>query len=164
MKWKKSIGAKEKKLSKTPKIVDCSNCKFKCSLNFDEDYRIKLCSYFWTLKYNRQKDYILSSVTQAPVKLHVSKQVRKAKEFSKIYTFNLNSSNKVRVCKQFFLKTLAISHVPVDKAFEGLDSENGVFIKNDNRGKTQATNKTPSDVISEINSRIEKFPIIESHY
>lgn len=59
MKWKKSICAKEKKLSKTPKIVDCSNCKFKCSFNFDEDYKIKICSYFWTLEYNRQKDFIV---------------------------------------------------------------------------------------------------------
>ena len=29
LKWKKAISAKEKKLSKTPKIVDCTNCKFK---------------------------------------------------------------------------------------------------------------------------------------
>jgi len=164
MKWKKTISAKEKKLSKTPKIVDCTNCKFKCSLNFDEDYRIKLCSYFWTLEYNRQKNYILSCVTQKPVKRHVSEQVRKAKEFSKMYTFSLNSSMKVRVCKQFFLKTLEISHGPVDKAFEGVGSENGMFIKNDDRGKTPATNKTPSDVIYEIKSHIEKFPTIESHY
>jgi len=164
MKWKKTISAKEKKLSKIPKIVDCTNCKFKCSLKFDEHYRIKLCLYFWTLEYNRQKDYILSCVTRAPVKRHVSEQVRKAKEFSKMYTFSLNSSEKVRVCKQFFLKTLAISHGPVDKAFEGLGSANGMFIKNDNRGKTHATNKTPSDVIYEIKSHIEKFPTIESHY
>ncbi|KAF0747810.1 Uncharacterized protein FWK35_00027098 [Aphis craccivora] len=164
MKWKKTISAKEKKLSKTPKIVDCTNCKFKCSLNFDEDYRIKLCSYFWTLEYNRQKNYILSCVTQKPVKRHVSEQVRKAKDFSKMYTFSLNSSMKVRVCKQFFLKTLEISHGPVDKAFEGVGSENGMFIKNDDRGKTPATNKTPSDVIYEIKSHIEKFPTIESHY
>lgn len=63
-----------------------------------------------------------------------------------------------------FLKTLAISHGPVDKAFVGLEFENRVFIKNDNRRKTQATNKTLSDVISEIKSHIEKFPTIESHY
>ncbi|KAL4083932.1 hypothetical protein QTP88_029248 [Uroleucon formosanum] len=105
-----------------------------------------------------------SDVELSPVKRHVSEQVRKAKEFSKMYTFSLNSLEKVRVCKQFFLKTLAISHGPVDKAFEGLGSENGMFIKNDNRGKTQATNKTPSDVIYEIKSHIEKFPTIESHY
>lgn len=59
---------------------------------------------------------------------------------------------------------MAISHGPVDKAFEGLESESGMFIKNDNRGKTQATNKYPSDVISKIKSHIEKFPTIESHY
>ncbi|KAL4127486.1 hypothetical protein QTP88_011653 [Uroleucon formosanum] len=162
MKWKKAISAKEKKLSKTPKIIDCTNCNFKCSLNFDEDYRIKLCSNFWTLEYNQQKDYILSCVTQAPVKRHVSEQVRKAKEFSKMYTFSLNSSEKVRVCKQFFLKTLAISHGPVDKAFEGFG--NGIFINNDKGGKIPSKNKTPSDVICEIRSHIEKFPTTESHY
>lgn len=86
----------------TDSLVDCSNCKFKYSFNFDEDYKIKLYSYFWTLEYNRQKDYILSCVTQAPVKHYVSKQVKNAKEFSKIFTFNLNLSKKVRVCKQCF--------------------------------------------------------------
>lgn len=79
-----------------------------------------------------------------------------------MYTFN--PTKKVRVCKQFFLKTLAISHDPVDKAFEGLESENGVFIKDDNRDKTQATNKTSSDVISERKFHIEKFPTIAFHY
>lgn len=68
------------------------------------------------------------------------------------------------MCKQFFFNTLAISHSPVDKLFEGLEYKTGVFIKNDNRGKPQTTNKAPSDVISEIKSHIEKFPIIESHY
>jgi len=132
-KWKKSIVAEKKKLSKTPRIIDCSNCKFKCSLNFNED-NIKYI--FWTLDYNKQKDYILSSVSQAVVKRHVpTTKVRKPKEASKVYSLNLNStSEQVCVCKQFYLKTLAISYGPVDKAFEGFDSVSGFFSNTDKRG------------------------------
>ncbi|KAL5245855.1 hypothetical protein ACI65C_013263 [Semiaphis heraclei] len=122
-KWKKSIVAEKKKLSKTPRIIDCSNY------------------------YNRQKDYYLSSVSQAVVKRHVpTTKVRKPKEVSKVYSLNLNStSEQVRVCKQFYLKTLAISHGPVDKAFEGFDSVSGFFSNTDKRGKHSAANKTSTE-------------------
>jgi len=162
---KQSVIAEKKKLSKTPRFIDCSNCKFKCSTNFNKDNRKDICSFFWELDYNKQKDYILSSVSQTSVKRHVPiTNVRKPKEVSKVYSFSLSSSEQVRVCKQFFLKTLAISRGPVDKAFAGLDSGSGLFFDTDKRGKHSAVNKTSTEVISKIKYHIEQFPTMESHY
>lgn len=62
------------------------------------------------------------------------------------------------------MKTLSISHGPVDKAFEGVDTNTGIFIEHDNRGKAPSVNKSSDEVIAHINSHIEKFPTVESHY
>lgn len=60
------------------------------------------------------------------------------KQSSKFYYF-VKDDIKVRVCKNFFWKTLCISHVPVDKAFS-CKSEFGLFTGNDKRGKKAPAN------------------------
>jgi len=164
-KWKKNVISKEKKKLKKPKAIDCSHCKFKCSINFDESYRNEVCNKFWALDYNRQKDFILANVNIKSVKRHVPiTNIRKAKENSKVYSFNNNTEHNIQVCKQFFLKTLCISHGPVDKAFEGLGTDTGLFMDHDKRGKAPLVNKSSDEIIANINSHIEKFPTVESHY
>ncbi|KAI4464977.1 dna-directed rna polymerases i ii and iii subunit rpabc2 [Holotrichia oblita] len=48
--------------AKLPRDVNCIPCKYKCSESFDGDFRRRICSEFWKLDCNRQKDYILSCV------------------------------------------------------------------------------------------------------
>lgn len=38
---------------KTPKPIDCSKCKHKCTVNFSEELRAKICTSFWKLEYSR---------------------------------------------------------------------------------------------------------------
>ncbi|XP_060858846.1 GATA zinc finger domain-containing protein 4-like [Metopolophium dirhodum] len=136
-KWKKNVISKEKKKLKKPKAIDCSHCKFKCSINFDESYRNEVCNKFWALDYNRQKDFILANVNIKSVKRHVPiTNIRKAKENSKVY----------------------------NKAFEGLGTDTGLFMDHDKRGKAPSVNKSSDEIIANINSHIEKFPTVESHY
>ncbi|KAL1510066.1 hypothetical protein ABEB36_004721 [Hypothenemus hampei] len=47
---------------KIPKKVDCSKCRFKCSLNFDLVDRETLYRLFWGMNFKRQKDFILKNV------------------------------------------------------------------------------------------------------
>ncbi|CAG9822128.1 unnamed protein product [Phaedon cochleariae] len=51
------------KAAKKPKFSNCNSCKFKCSLDFNDELRNQLCSKFWNLDFNRQKDFIVSYVT-----------------------------------------------------------------------------------------------------
>lgn len=108
--------AKEVKL-KEPKAIDCSNCKFLCSLHFNEDLRSEICRSFWKLSdYRRQKDFILMNVKSNSPK---RRRPREQSESTKIRTnsksfFLLNQ----RVCQSFFLKTLSISNGPLIKAFQ----------------------------------------------
>ncbi|KAF0749901.1 Uncharacterized protein FWK35_00022965 [Aphis craccivora] len=163
-KWKRNVALKKRKLSKKPLAIDCSKCKFKCSISFDENYRVQLCREYWSLDYAQQKNFILSRVSQYSVKRHVPiTGSRIAKQTSKNYKF-LNNNTPIRVCKPFFLKTLSISHGPVDKAFENYNEKTGIHIHTDNRGKKEPVNKKSSETINSIKNHIEKFPIVESHY
>lgn len=45
-KWKKNEISNEKKKLKKPKVINCLNCKFKCSINFNEHYRIPFAFNF----------------------------------------------------------------------------------------------------------------------
>jgi len=48
------------------------------------------------------------------------------------------------------LETLFISHGPVDKAFEGVDTNTGIFIEHENRGKAPSVNKSSDEVKQRI--------------
>lgn len=61
------------------------------------------------------------------------------------------------------MKTLAISHGPVEKALAGVNQV-GVFSQADQRGKKEPPNKTNADVLHRVKLHIERFPTMESHY
>lgn len=68
------------------------------------------------------------------------------------------------MCKKFIFKTLSISHGPVDKAFEGLSTDTGLFVEHDNRSKAPSVNTFSDEVIANINAHIEKLPTVQLHY
>lgn len=148
---------------KSPKRVDCSKCRWKCTENFDEQARKKLCSEYWQLDYCRQKDFIANNVSSVPPKTRrVRTGTGKRKESSRVFYF-VKENVKCRVCKEFFLKTLCISHGPLETALSGV-SELGVFTGNDQRGRHEPQNKTKPEVMETVKLHIESFPKMESHY
>lgn len=175
LKWKKNL-KKEKKKSgapyvtkkgstraKSPKDVDCVKCRWQCSAKFDNNTRKQLCSSFWQLDYCRQKDFISKCVLNEPAKTRrIRTGAGPVKNFSRVYYF-YKGENKIRVCKQFFLKTLSISHGPVENALAGIN-ENGLFMQPDKRGKKVPPNKTDPAVMEKVKAHIESFPTMESHY
>jgi hypothetical protein len=78
--------------------------------------------------------------------------------------FFLINDAEIRVCKNFFLRTLCISNGPVNTALTEKSELTGGFICNDKRGRNSPLNKTKPEVIDEIKSHIEKFRTQESHY
>ena len=148
---------------KVPREINCQNCLFKCSIAFSEEDRELICSNYWNMNYMRQKDFILSCVKAAPPKCQRIRTGTGTKKLSsRKYYFRKNNS-KLQVCKMFFLKTLHISHGPVDKALKG-SNDIGVFDDPDKRGHNVPPNKTPDEVIQRVKKHIEAFPTMESHY
>ena len=77
--------------------------------------------------------------------------------------FFIQTDTRIRVCKDFFIKTLAISNAVVDTALNGRNCV-GDFIGSDGRGHAPSKNKTGLRETRAIRSHIESFPRIESHY
>lgn len=154
---------KGEKLAKAPKEIDCSRCRFKCT-QFNEEDRAAICSTYWKLEdYCRKKDFILNNV-----KSHVVQRRRtrkgdgKGRKNAKELFFTKNSE-PIRVCQNFFLKTLCISNGPLNTAFKKMN-EIGIFNSDDQRGTHIPSNKLPIDDVQEIKDHIESFPVTESHY
>jgi hypothetical protein len=70
---------------------------------------------------------------------------------------------EIRVCKNFFLRTLCISNRPVNTALAERSELTGGFIGNDKRREINTSEQNKREVIDKIKSHIEKFTTQESH-
>ena len=70
---------------------------------------------------------------------------------------------RIRVCRDFFQKTIGIGKEAVETALKG-KNDNGEFVGVDGRGRASSSNKTGITEIEAVRSHIESFPKIESHY
>lgn len=77
------------------------------------------------------------------------------KNNSRLY-FLQEGKERIDVCKNYFLKTLSISHGPVEKALSGVN-EMGMFAENDKRGKKEPPNKTDPAVIQALKIILKAF-------
>jgi hypothetical protein len=133
---------------KSPKPIDCSNCKYKCSTNFPQNIREKICESFWNLKdYRRQKDFILANVKSAAPKRRRPSNPSSEVKRTNSKTFFLCEK---RVCQNFFLKTLSISNGPLIKAFQYKNEYTNFFDSEDRRGKHEPSNKIKPNVVNSI--------------
>lgn len=173
--WKKNIAKARrsagkayaaKNIQKSPKVpreINCQNCLFKCSTNFCEEDRKLICSNYWKMSYMHQKDFILGCVKAAKPKCQRIRTGTGTKKLSSRKYFFKKGNVQLQVCKMFFLKTLHISHGPVDKALRGVN-EMGIFENPDKRGLNTPPNKTSDEMIQKVKTHIEGFPTMESHY
>lgn len=133
---------------KSPKSIDCSNCKYKCSSNFPQNIREKICESFWNLKdYRRQKDFILANVKSAAPKRRRPSNPSSEIKRTNSKTFFLCDK---RVCQNFFLKTLSISNGPLIKAFQYKNEYTNFFDSEDRRGKHEPSNKIKPEIVNSI--------------
>lgn len=177
--WKKNVRKQRRSLGKdyvdtngrqrlgrTPKLIDCTNCRYRCSEKFSEEQRADICKEYWQLgDYNRQKDFLLSRVriTKTQRERARGERKRRKREANYEYLLKIQGTKEDRVCKKFFLATLDIGHGPLDTALRHM-SDSGTFCSEDKRGKHSPANKTDNDAIAVVRRHIESFPTIESHY
>lgn len=83
------INTKGKQISaKSPRNVNCDNCRHKCTQVFRADRRQDICKEYHSLSYDRQKDFIINTVTTSECRRKRTRDSsRPAKNVSKIYTF-----------------------------------------------------------------------------
>lgn len=124
-----------------------------------------ICAEYTSGNFDKLRNLILSLVDQKPIarKRKVTDDGKIDKKSSYSYNF-VKNNNKIRVCKNFFLKTLCISNGPVKTIFQNRSEYTGTFNGVDKRGHKIPLNKTSEEWISKIKLHIESFPTMESHY
>lgn len=169
--WKKNIRKAKRSSGKaytsaTGRTVDakqvqphtCSKCKFKCGQNFTEEQRQSIFTCYYGLgNYERQRQFICEMVER-------KEPSRKGKCKKKVsQKFHLvNEEKKVRVCRDFFLKTLDIGRKTVDYSLQR--KTHGTYGRKDMRGTSSSANKLDQSLVDSVKRHIESFPKMESHY
>jgi len=87
--------------AKKPKSVKCENCKYKCDEKCTDD-EIQLCKMYWSLSFNRQKDFILSCVDadKATQRTNRVPNTARPRALSNVYYFEKNMK-KQRYVRNF---------------------------------------------------------------
>lgn len=142
--------------------VDCSKCKFKCSEHINSVQQEEINNAFYEpASYERQKQFICSQVTETTTPDTTATR----KNVTRSYSFIISEGagdKRVRICKKFFLATIAVGQKYVLHAVD--NSEGGTFTIVERRGKQIPHNKTNDEVKEGIKQHIESFPTVPSHY
>ncbi|XP_050298179.1 uncharacterized protein LOC126737353 [Anthonomus grandis grandis] len=139
------------------------NCLYKCATHVSKENKISIFQQFYKLSdKTRQREYLLKCMTTStPKKVAQNPDNRKHRKINHAYYFEVNCKN-VRVCKCFFMAILDIFYnntisTAIKKAPNG-------FLENDMRGTRESGNKTPINLINDVEDHINSFPKVESHY
>ncbi|KAJ2952412.1 hypothetical protein O0L34_g6719 [Tuta absoluta] len=158
------VTAKKIRQPKIPKDVDCSRCKYRCTVKISSDDRDYLCRKYWDLDYAAKKNFILNLIQVTPIKTTVVARKRATpRSNNKQYFFKIDGL-ELQVCQSFFCKTLCISPSVVTDAVAKCDSMGTYSRKSDPRGRHEPINKTPARQLQEVHEHINAFPTMESHY
>ena len=173
-KWKKNIRKENKSMGKSYispgnkktipakclKPMDCSTCRYKCTTKVTQETRQKLFDHYYSpqMTYERKRDFICRHIEVKPTS---KRNLRTYKLNSRTYMLPVDG-RLVRVCKQFFLKTLDISDKLVRCTLS--KKEHCSFKSVDRRGKHVPANKTESLRIAYVKHHIQSFPTVDSHY
>lgn len=141
--------------------------RYKCSNNFNEDVRNKICEEYWSLGDScKQKMFLASCIQNVPVqrrKLTAVKNKATSRQIFLKYTTNPSTNSKKRVCLKFLCSTLSISHRVVEICMKRV-SECGTYIGHDGRSGKKPPNLTLEVNINYVKEHIDSFPRVESHY
>ncbi|KAK7485433.1 hypothetical protein BaRGS_00023381 [Batillaria attramentaria] len=128
---------------------DCSKCRYNCSQNISRDQQQAIFDHFWGLNsYVKRLYYYCQSIKEKP-----AKTMTHTRECSREYTF-LVGSERIRVCKGFYLATLDVSDKAVRIAME--KRKKGMSLS-DKRGNHPPHNKTKPADKDRVRRHIEDF-------
>lgn len=157
-------------------------CKFKCASKISEDERIDIHTSFYTLPTTTEKrHFILNSTTRSLTARPKRKRVElvindsetdsecnddpgnsSRRKYSFKYFLFINSE-KVEVCKQFYLGTLDVSQKPIYTAHSTKNPKTNTPAP-DKRGKSVSSRRKPTGDSDFCRQHIKSFPCVESHY
>ena len=131
-------------------------------MKMSEKQREDIHRDFWTLGYDRRRDYIVHNVTVDEKKTQTSKSSKSRREMT--YTWRLGEHV---VCKTFFLHTIGyLGGKVVVSALSSANVDSGVVVgaRGDARGAHEPSNKFSEQYKGSVVNHIEGFRPQVSHY
>jgi len=148
--------------AKKPKPVDCTKCRFHCSVKVSNTDRLAVFDHYYSLDNNRKKDFLCSTVKTSLVDRHRSRERKRPKTIS-CFCYLPTDSGEIRVCQNFLCRTLAISKKIVSHALEHKNAL-GKFVPPNLQSERKPGNKTSDERENLVREHINSFPLVEAHY
>ncbi len=121
-----------------PLLPPCQNCRRQCSNTFTDKQREDIHRDFWTLDFNRRRDFLVHNVVVEGKKV-CTRRNESRRQISLVWSLG----GKV-VCKTFFLHTIGYKGDKVVKsALKNANRDGGVVVGANSDGRAQ---RTPSEV------------------
>lgn len=131
-------------------------CRYECEKISENDARTIFAKFYALENYDLQTNYIVSCVKKV-----CPKRIKADAHSSKSYVTQIFLMG-FRVCKQFFLNTLAITNRRFTTVCNKISKEG--FVQTDQRGKHPPSNKISEQRRNDVISHIKMFPRYRSHY
>ncbi|XP_023291247.2 uncharacterized protein LOC111674820 isoform X2 [Lucilia cuprina] len=148
-----------------PKPIKCAlRCIHKCHTKFTEQERKQICDFFWSMDYKRRKDFILANMEIKDIETQTTPDFRKTDRPPRSYQtrFYMRSGGmrgeNLRVCKDFYAKTLCINRYFIKNAIEFADKTTGYYTGSDRRGAHMFCNKVSEARRKPVLEHIDSYP------
>ncbi|XP_065362897.1 uncharacterized protein LOC135956366 [Calliphora vicina] len=132
-----------------PKPINCAvRCIHKCHTKFSEEERKQICDFFWSMDFKRRKDFVLANLEIKDIETQTTPDFRTSNRPPRTHQrrFFLRSGGmrgeNLRVCKDFYTKTLCITGSFIDNAVQFADKTTGYYTGTDRRGGHVPNKKT----------------------
>ncbi|CAG4907276.1 unnamed protein product [Colias eurytheme] len=136
-------------------------CKQKCTNKITETQRKEIFDTYWSLgDLQRQREFILRHTSI--IKPRYSYKVHNSNRGNNNAFYLSVDGERIRVCKQFFKATLAISDRPIRTVFE--KSQPSGSMELDKRGKHNNHHAIDPAIKEGVKRHLDSIPKIESHY
>lgn len=139
-------------------------CRLKCFAKISNETRAQIFNEYYSLgNIEKQREYIASNMSSVNPKYKYSNAEHPRKPNNAF--FFIMSGTKIRVCKLFFMATLAINNRTIQTVVRKQNySETGKVIEIDKRGKHNNHKKVDEEIKNRIRNHISTIPRIDSHY
>jgi hypothetical protein len=140
-----------------------STCGLKCSQNVSDDQRNGIFQNFWQSgDLMAQRNFVSKHLeTSSILQTKRNKRTKSKKRQLSNKFFLPIKTDRVRVCKVFFVNTLAISNRWIRTVNT---KERDGFLEEDFRGKHGQQRKLDPEIHASVRAHINSIPRIESHY
>lgn len=139
-----------------------NTCHLQCMNKISLEDRKVIHQSFWALDDGKKYHYYSKHVERFDSKRKRTKSEVSKKVFTYAYHLTINNM-KLRVCREFFLKTLNINKGRILYYFSHIGKDSTEVPKSPWKGK-HIKKEIPCALKDEVREHIRKFPVIDSHY